>query len=196
MTLRPDPAAMPAAGHLVHQIRYPSGAVFEAVINDLLYEPVDAIVNAANGGLSHGGGIAAQIADAAGPALVEECRRIVREHGHLPVSGAVVTTAGRLPFRGVVHAVGPRMGDGDEEEKIVRTLHSAFRRAVERRWVSMSYPALGSGIYGISPQTCARAYLRAVDELFRSYPHISLRRVRLCLVEGAVLDVVRRSLAP
>lgn len=186
---------IPSAGTLVHRIRHPSGALFEVVVNDLLFEPVEAIVNAANGGLSHGGGIAAQVADAAGPALVRECRRVVRERGRLPVGGAVATTAGRLPFRGVIHAVGPRMGDGDEEETLVRTLHRAFRCAVGRGWASLSFPAVGSGIYGIPAPTCARAYLRAGEELFAAHPHVSLRRIRLCLFHGPVLDEVRRALA-
>jgi O-acetyl-ADP-ribose deacetylase (regulator of RNase III) len=78
------------------------------VRGNLLEEPVDAIVNAANGHLAHGGGVAGVIARAAGPALVEESERIVKRQGPLPTGAAVVTTAGRLPFKGVIHAVGPR----------------------------------------------------------------------------------------
>ena len=84
---------------------YPGGRVFEVVTGDLLSERVDAIVNAANGHLAHGGGVAAAIARAAGFALVEEGDRIVSRLGPVDVGDAVVTTAGRLPFQGVIHAV-------------------------------------------------------------------------------------------
>ena len=76
-------------------------------MGDLLAEPTEAIVNAANGHLAHGGGVAAAIARAAGPALEDEGGRIVAARGPLAVGEAVVTTAGRLPFKGVIHSVGP-----------------------------------------------------------------------------------------
>jgi O-acetyl-ADP-ribose deacetylase (regulator of RNase III) len=107
------------AGILVRQLSFPEGASFAVVVYDLLYEPVDCIVNPANGGLSHGGGVAAAIVKAAGPQLEDECDAIVREKGRIPVGEAVLTSAGKLPFRGVIHSVGPRMGDGNEEQKIV-----------------------------------------------------------------------------
>ena len=84
------------------------------VRGNLLEEPVDAIVNAANGRLAHGGGVAGIISRAAGPALQEESDSIVRHRGPVPTGSAVVTTAGKLPFKGVIHAVGPRYGEGDE----------------------------------------------------------------------------------
>ena len=102
-------------GTLAGTIDFPEGKRFEISNYDLLFEDTDCIVNAANGGLSHGGGVAAAISKAAGPELDEEGDRIVEEHGRIPVGEAVVTTAGDLPFKGVIHAVGPRLGDGDEE---------------------------------------------------------------------------------
>lgn len=97
------------------------------VLGDLLAEPVQAIVNAANGHLAHGGGVAAAIARAPGPALVEESARLVARRGPLPVATAAVTTAGRLPFKGVIRAIGPRFGEGDEERKLLRALGAAPR---------------------------------------------------------------------
>ncbi len=98
------------AGTLVKRIDYPNGRRFEVVIYDLLDEPTDAIINAANTGLSHGGGVAAAITKAAGPALDDDGNRIVRERGRIPVGEAVVTTAGKLHFKGVIHAVGAKSG--------------------------------------------------------------------------------------
>ncbi len=179
------------AGRVVAQVSLPYGRTFRAVIADLPYEPTDCIVNAANGGLSHGGGVAAAIADAAGPRLVAECNRLVAERSRIPVGEAVVTTAGNLPFKGVIHAVGPRMGDGDEEAKLVKTIQTAFLRAHERGWRSLSFPALGAGIYSIPLPTCARAYVRAVREFFATHPESCLTTVRLCLFEGPLVEIVK-----
>jgi putative ATPase len=170
------------------------GREFLVVVGDLLAEPVDAIVNAANGQLAHGGGVAAAIARAAGPALEEEGDRVVAERGSVPVGEAVVTTAGRLPFQGVVHAVGPRLGEGDEEGKLVAALRSAFARASERGWSSLSFPAVSSGIFAVPLPVCARAYVRAAREFFAAQPDSPLRSVRLCLMRGPLVELVRAEL--
>lgn len=174
---------------------YAGGGVFEVAIGDLLDESSDCIVNAANGGLSHGGGVAAAISEAAGPALDRDGDRIVRERGPIPVGEAVVTTAGRLPFKGVIHAVGPRLGQGHEEDLLVRALRAAFQIAHEKGWASLSFPAISSGIFAVPAATCARAYLRAVDEFFAECPSSSLKTIRLALYKGAVADAVRAQLA-
>jgi len=157
------------------------------VRGNLLEEPVDAIVNAANGHLAHGGGVAGIISRAAGPGLQAESDRAVAQHGPFPAGSAVVTTAGRLTFKGVIHAVGPRFGEGDEEEKLIRALVSAWRCAGERGWSSVSFPAVSSGIFAVPLETCARAYLAAA----RQSP---LRKVRLCLRDQPVIDAVLREL--
>jgi len=181
-------------GEAVARVELPGGRVFELVVGDLLAEPVDAIVNAANGRLAHGGGVAAAIARAAGPALEREGSRIVAEQGEIPVGGAVVTCAGDLPFKAVVHAVGPCQGDGDEEEKLVRALGSAFASAAERGFSSLSFPAVSSGIFAVPLPVCARAYVRAVREFFATHPEASLRLVRLCLLRGPLVELVRAEL--
>jgi O-acetyl-ADP-ribose deacetylase (regulator of RNase III) len=173
---------------------YPGGRVFEVVEGDLLSEPVDAIVNAANGHLAHGGGVAAAIARAAGPALVEDGDCIVGRSGVVDVGDAVVTTAGRLPFKGVIHAVGPHQGIGREEELLVQALAVAFRRAHERGWSSVSFPAVSSGIFAVPLEVCARAYVRAVRAFFDAHPDSSVRRIRLCLFPGPLGKLVKAEL--
>ena len=150
---------------------------------NLLDEPVDAIVNAANGHLAHGGGVAGVISRAAGPELQRESDLLVQKHGPLPTGAAVVTTAGKLPFKGVIHAVGPRQGEGDEEAKLFRALVSAFACAKERGWSSVAFPAVSSGIFAVPLDVCARAYLKAM----RASP---LSKVRLCLRDQPVIDAV------
>ena len=154
---------------------------------NLLDEPVDAIVNAANGHLAHGGGVAGIISRAAGPELQAESDRLVRENGPFPTGAAVVTTAGKLPFKGVIHAVGPRQGEGDEQAKLFQALSAAFARAQERGWTSVSFPAVSSGIFAVPLDVCARAYLKAM----RASP---LSKVRLCLRDQPVIDAVLKEL--
>jgi len=161
--------------------------VFQVVRGNLLDEPVEAIVNAANGHLAHGGGVAGIISRAAGPALQEESDRIVGERGPFPTGAAVVTTAGKLPFKGVIHAVGPRFGEGDEERKLVQALSAAFDCAAGRGWTSVSFPAVSSGIFAVPLDICARAYLAAARAA-------RLSKVRLCLRDQPVIDAVLKEL--
>jgi len=182
------------AGTLVKRLDFPGGREFLVVIYDLLHEPVDCIVNAANSGLSHGGGVAAAISKAAGPRLDEEGDEIIKKRGHIPVGEAAVTTAGNLPFKGVIHAVGPRMGDGDEENKIVSALKSSFLRAHENGWSSLSFPGISSGIFSVPHPVCARAYVRTVRKFFKENPESSLKTIRLCLFKGPLLEAVKQEL--
>jgi O-acetyl-ADP-ribose deacetylase (regulator of RNase III) len=179
---------------LIKRITFPNGGTFSVVTGDLLKEPVNCIVNAANGMLSHGGGVAAAIARAAGSALVEEGNKLVREQGAVPTGGAVITTAGNLPFKGVVHAVGPRRGDGQEERKLIQAVESAFVRAHEQGWTSLSFPGISSGIFAVPLDICARAYVTAVKQFFEEYPKSPLKTIRLCLFEGPLLDAVVKEL--
>jgi O-acetyl-ADP-ribose deacetylase (regulator of RNase III) len=174
--------------------QYPGGRTFEVVTGDLLSEPVDAIVNAANGHLAHGGGVAAAIARAAGPELEEEGDRIVSQRGTIAVGDAVVTTAGRLPFKGVIHAVGPHQGLGREEERLTKALQAAFLRANERGWASVSFPAVSSGIFAVPLGVCARAYVRAVRGFFAAHPDTSVRTLRLCLFDGPLVELLKAEL--
>lgn len=183
------PCAM--ANEVVEHLDVPGGRVFQIVVGDLLREPVDAIVNAANGHLAHGGGVAAAIARAAGRALEDDGDRIVAERREIPVGDAVATVAGRLPFKGVIHAVGPWLGMGDEELKLVRALTSAFTRAHERGWASVSFPAVSSGIFAVPLDVCARAYVRAVRTHCEELPTSAVRTFRLCLFEGPLVAMVR-----
>src|SRR5205814_6286933 len=116
---RQGPAEEGQKAQIIAQEEVAPGRLFQVVRGDLLEEPVEAIVNAANGRLAHGGGVAGIISRAAGPALQEESDRLVAERGPFPTGAAVATAAGKLPFKAVIHAVGPRYGEGDEERKLV-----------------------------------------------------------------------------
>jgi O-acetyl-ADP-ribose deacetylase (regulator of RNase III) len=165
----------------------PGGARFEVVEGNLLEEPVEAIVNAANGHLAHGGGVAGIISRAAGPELQRESHELVKKHGPYATGSAVVTTAGKLSFKGVIHAVGPQQGEGDEEAKLVKALSEAFTRARERGWTSVSFPAVSAGIFAVPLDVCARAYLAAA----RASP---IGKVRLCLRDQAVIEAMLKEI--
>ena len=154
---------------------------------NLLEQPVDAIVNAANGHLAHAGGVAAAILRAAGPELQIESERLVRAHGPYASGEAVVTTAGKLPFKGVIHAVGPRYGEGNEEGKLVSALSKTFVLAEKRGWKNVAFPAVSSGIFAVPPDVCARAYVAAA----RAAP---LRKLRLCLRDQSVIHAVLKEM--
>ncbi len=175
---------------MLAELAFSGSRLFQVVQANLLEEPVDAIVNAANGRLAHGGGVAGIISRAAGPALQEESDRVVRERGTIPTGAAVATTAGNLPFKAVIHAVGPRWGEGDEEAKLVRALASAFALANESEWTSVSFPAVSSGIFAVPPGICARAYLTAVRGWSEKQAGSPLRLIRCCLRDAPVIAAV------
>lgn len=173
---------------VIASLDFSHGRSFTVEVLDLLTAEVDAIVNAANGYLAHGAGVAEVISRAAGPALDEEGDAIVRARGPIPTGEAVVTTAGRLPFRGVIHAVGPCQGEGDEEARLTSALANALLRAHERGWTSLAFPAVSAGIFAVPLDVCARAYVRAVREFFAAHPDTPLRAVRLALLERGPLS--------
>ena len=104
------------------------GARVRVIRGDLTEAPVDAIVNAANSHLQHGGGVAGAIVRKGGQVIQEESDRI----GYVPVGKAALTSAGRLPARFVIHTVGPRWGEGDEEAKLASAVASALDLAEKR----------------------------------------------------------------
>jgi len=179
---------------ILHRETGAQGAEFLIVRGNLLEEPVDAVVNAANGRLAHGGGVAGILSRAAGPALQEESDRVVRERGALPTGSAAITGAGRLPFKAVVHAVGPRQGEGDEAALLLQALTAAFEQANAAGWSSLSFPAVSSGIFAVPLEVCARAYLRAAREWLARSPRPPLQTLRLCLRDQAVIDAVLREI--
>jgi len=136
-----------------------SGMHVEAVQSDITAESVDAIVNAANEQLAPGGGVCGAIHAAGGPSVAAECRRI----GHCPTGGAVATTAGDLPARFVIHAVGPvwHGGDRGEPELLASAYRSALDEAARVGARSVAFPAISTGIYGYPLDAATNVAVRA-----------------------------------
>lgn len=120
------------------------GCTLRAVLGDLTAEEVDAIVNAANSMLAHGGGLAGAIVARGGEEIQQESSRLAP----VAVGTAVATTAGRLPSRWVIHAVGPRWGEGDEEAKLRSAVRSSLEEAARLGARSVALPAISTGIFG------------------------------------------------
>ncbi len=163
--------------------------MIEFHVADLLAQDVDAIVNAANEWLAHGGGVAGAIASAAGPDLDEDSRRI----GHCPVGEAVVTRAGRLPQRAVIHAVGPvwRGGGAGEPELLASAHRAVVARAEENGFASIALPAISTGIFGYPLERAAATAVTALGEAMAGAATLTL--ARFCFLDPRARDAYRRA---
>jgi len=149
--------------------------MLELVQGDITEMETDAIVNAANAQLILGGGVAGAIRNKGGPAIQEECKRIGGTH----VGGAVITTGGNLKAKHVIHAVGPRMGEGDEDRKLKDATLNSLKVADQHHLESISFPAISTGIFGYPLDRCAQIMLSTAIEYLKG--ETGLRRVVFCL---------------
>jgi len=131
------------------------GSELELCRADITEQEVDAIVNPANHLLQLGAGVAGAIARKGGPMIQRECNAL----GGTPVGTAVITGAGELPARYVIHAVGPRMGEGDEEEKLASATESVLDICAKKEIQTVAFPAISTGVFGVPMETCAAAML-------------------------------------
>ncbi len=165
---------------------YPSGAILRIVLGDLVAEEVDAIVNAANERLQHGGGVAGAIAAAGGPTIQRESDAI----GYVPTGSCAVTSAGRLLCRYVIHAVGPVYGrhrDGDA--LLASAAACALHKAEELGLASISMPAVSSGVFGYPKERCAEILLAEADRFLSRSPAPTLQEIRMCNIDMATAAV-------
>jgi len=151
---------------------------------DLTERDVDAIVNAANSRLQHGGGVAGAIVRKGGQVIQDESNKI----GYVPVGGAAVTTGGKLKTRHVIHAVGPRMGEGDEDNKLKKAMISVLALAVQKKFRSISVPAISAGIYGFPKDRCANILVGETAAFLKSMPDNSLELVEFCIFDKDAFD--------
>lgn len=167
----------------------------EAVRGDITAQPVDAVVNAANSTLLGGGGVDGAIHRAAGPELLEECRRVraARWHDGLPVGEAVATGAGEMPSRWVIHTVGPNWHRGQRDHGLLASCFSrSLHVAHEVGAASVAFPAISAGVFGWEPATVADVAVRTVRQTGAEVPGVSL--VRFVLFDAAMLGVFRQAL--
>jgi len=152
-------------------------------VADLLAAPVDVIVNPANGGLSHGGGVAAKISHQGGDVIQHESDLFIKEHGMLESGMVAFTSAGKLPYEAVIHAVGPRMGEGHEQKKIEQAVASSLMLCNMHDWNSVAFPAISTGIFGVPVDVAARAFYRAITSFWDARMDSAPEKVIICLTE-------------
>ena len=166
-------------------------SVVELVKGDITELDVDAIVNAANSALKMGGGVAGAILRKGGYSIQEECDRI----GYCPVGGAVITGAGRLKARYVIHAVGPRMGEGDEDNKLRNATLNSLKLADQHKLESIAFPAISTGIFGFPKDRCAKIMLATtIEYLEQNKGKTSLKRVIFCLYDDETYNIFKETL--
>ena len=152
-----------------------NNSLLELYDGDITEMQTDAIVNAANERLILGGGVAGAIRTKGGPEIQAECKKI----GGTFVGAAVITTAGNLKTKHVIHAVGPRMGEGNENEKLKNATLNSLKLADENNLKSISFPAISAGIFGFPIERCAEIMLKTTIEYLNR--QTGLQKVIFCL---------------
>jgi len=173
------------------EIRYEvdiNGKKLKLAKGDITELEVDAIVNAANERLKLGGGVAGAILKKGGREIQEECDKI----GYCPVGNAVVTGAGKLKTKYVIHAVGPRYGEGDEDNKLRNATLNSLKRADERNLKSIAFPAISTGIFGFPKDRCADIMLRTIINYLEG--ETSLNEVIMCLYDEETYRIFEEKL--
>ena len=142
---------------------------------DLTEMAVDAIVNAANSALLLGGGVAGAILRKGGASIQAECDKL----GGTPVGTAVLTSGGKLKAKYIIHAVGPMLGEGEEDSKLRNATRNSLQLADRHQLASIAFPALSTGIFGFPMERCAHLMLTTTIEYLHGPTNI--REVFFCL---------------
>jgi len=164
------------------------GTILELVEGDITLLEVDALVNPANEQLQLGAGVAGAILAKGGQSIQDECDRI----GGTPVGTAVMTGAGDLPVKQVIHAVGPRMGEGDEDRKLSSAVRSSLALADRNGLRSIALPAISTGIFDFPIDRAARIILTEIHRYLQG--GTKLERVVVCLYGEEAFNAFRREL--
>jgi len=167
----------------------------EIIKGDITQLNVDAIVNAANSSLLGGGGVDGAIHRAGGPSIVEECRKIVAKQGYLKAGNAVITKAGHLPARFVIHTVGPIWTGGKEceEIKLSRCYRNSLLLAVENNLKTIAFPGISTGVYGFPKESAARISIDTIVDFLDN--DSSIEKVYLVCFDDENYDLTREYLA-
>lgn len=165
-----------------------TGQSLQIAQGDITLEEVDAIVNAANEHLQHGGGVAWAIVRRGGDVIQEESDAWIRKHGPVSHSRPAWTSGGSLPSRFVIHAVGPVWGDGNDDKKLADAVSGSLQVADELKCKSIAFPAISTGIFGFPKERAARIIFKTIEEYFSSNAS-GLKVVRLVLWDDETVKV-------
>ncbi|XP_016410796.1 poly [ADP-ribose] polymerase 14-like isoform X2 [Sinocyclocheilus rhinocerous] len=161
-------------GQVSCEVRMPGGVTVTVRKADICKLHVDAVVNAANEDLKHIGGLALALLEAAGPSLQQNCDLHTKANGPLKPGDAIITAAGRLPCKYVVHAVGPRFSDSDRHttiQRLRRAVRESLNQASSRSCSSIAIPVISSGIFGCPLDLCTESVAKEVCEYIEYHSH-------------------------
>jgi len=165
------------------------------VQGDITGQDTDVIVNAANSSLMGGGGVDGAIHRAGGPAILEECKKIVARQGRLPTGKAVITTGGNLKARYVLHTVGPiwHGGSRNEAELLRSAYYECLKLATENKLASISFPSISTGAYGYPVDEAAKIAVSTVVSFLKEQA-TSLKDVVFVLFDSRTYQSYRSAL--
>jgi len=166
------------------------GVEVKIIRGDLTESNVDAIVNAANSYLKHGGGVAGAIVRKGGNIIQEESDSI----GYVPVGNCAITSAGKLKAKYVIHAVGPRWGEGDEENKLKNAVRNILNLATEKGFKTISMPAISAGIFGFPKERCAQVITGETGKFLKDNKETSLKEINFYLMDEDIIDFFKNTL--
>ena len=172
--------------------KFAAGVSLQIVQGDVTVEEVDAIVNAANEQLAHGGGVAWAISKKGGPKIQEESDAWIRKHGPVSHAHPAWTSGGTLPAKYVIHAVGPVWGDGDEDKKLSDAVIGSLQMADELKCESISMPAISTGIFGFPKDRAAEIIFNAITTYFEQNTNSGLKQVRIVLFDQPTIQVFQQ----
>jgi len=161
--------------------------LIELVKGDITELNVECIVNAANSMLKMGGGVAGAIRRKGGRKIQEECDKIVRERGPIPVGEAAITGGGNLKAKYVIHAVGPVYGEGNEEEKLRNATLNSLKLAEQHGISSIAFPAISTGAFGMPKIKCAETMIPAAISYAKKGTHI--KKIIFCLYDDETFKI-------
>lgn len=170
-------------------------SLIELTQGDITHQKVDVIVNAANSGLMGGGGVDGAIHREGGPEILEECRKIRSEKGKCPTGEAVITNAGRLKAKKVIHTVGPiwQGGHNHEPELLASAYRNSLKLADENNLKTIAFPSISTGAYGYPVDFAATIALKTVYHYLKGDTSIEL--VRFVLFDYKTVDAYKKAIS-
>ncbi len=164
------------------------GGKIKLVEGNIAFMDVEAIVNAANKSLILGGGVAGAIRNFGGPSIQEECNQI----GPIEVGEAVITGAGNLKAKYVIHAAGPVYGEGDEDEKLAKAILNSLEIANQKQIKDIAFPAISTGIFHFPIQRCSEIMLKVAKEFLEKHDYP--QNIIFCLYGEKAYSVFKNTL--
>ncbi len=164
---------------LLRETVFSPGIALQLLEGDITAAPVEAIVNPANEGLQHGGGLAGIISRKAGPSLQLESDAWIAERGPISHTQPACTEAGKLPFQKIIHAVGPVWGTGDEPARLSQAVRGSLQLARELELASLALPAISAGVFRYPVNLAARVILDTLREDCQESSSTSLKLIQV-----------------